>query len=141
MKWRRWLILLVLLATAPSAILWLRAARHQPRITREAYKQIQLGMSLAEVEAILGGPPGDYSSRKWSGEGAIHELWLGFMPCSPDNLSKDWFDEDFDIRVFFSDEGLAIDKCCALAGVCKETLRGRLYRKLRRAGILPAFRL
>jgi hypothetical protein len=32
----------------------------QSKITRESFDRIQKGMSRAEVEAILGGPPGDY---------------------------------------------------------------------------------
>jgi hypothetical protein len=32
-------------------------------VTRAAFERIEVGMSLAEVEAILGGPPGDYTTR------------------------------------------------------------------------------
>jgi hypothetical protein len=32
------------------------------RVTRENYDRIQLGMSRAEVKAILGAPPGDYAN-------------------------------------------------------------------------------
>ena len=38
------------------------------RITRENYERIRVGMSSAEVEAILGGPPGDYRTVRTEDE-------------------------------------------------------------------------
>jgi hypothetical protein len=35
---------------------------HRPLITREQYNRIQPGMTLADVEAVFGVPPGDYTS-------------------------------------------------------------------------------
>jgi hypothetical protein len=53
----RWVLtgLAVMIAVGAVA-LWPR----EDRITREKFHRIEIGMSRAEVEAILGGPPGDY---------------------------------------------------------------------------------
>jgi hypothetical protein len=40
----------------------LLAPRHCP-VTRSAFEQIEAGMPLAQAQAILGGPPGDYSTE------------------------------------------------------------------------------
>jgi hypothetical protein len=57
---RRFLFLSLAAAVVALAIgvwlLWPRTA-----ITRENAEKIRLGMTLAEVEAILGGPPGNYT--------------------------------------------------------------------------------
>lgn len=37
------------------------AARRPPRINQESFNEILVGMTVAEVEAIIGGPPGDYT--------------------------------------------------------------------------------
>jgi hypothetical protein len=37
---------------------------HGPRVTDAAYDRIDIGMSLAEVEAIIGGPPGNYGGEQ-----------------------------------------------------------------------------
>jgi hypothetical protein len=46
------------LALGAGALLWW--VLHAPQVTAAAYEQIELGLSLAEVEAIIGGPPGTY---------------------------------------------------------------------------------
>jgi hypothetical protein len=34
--------------------------RPSPQVTEESFRKLQKGMTRAEVEAVLGGPPGDY---------------------------------------------------------------------------------
>src|SRR4051794_12625345 len=41
-------------------VLWLTAPRHN--VSRESFERLQPGMAEPEVEALLGGPAGDYSS-------------------------------------------------------------------------------
>jgi hypothetical protein len=55
---RRLLAALVMLAGAAVFVLWQRP----DRVTRANYDRIRMGMSRAEVYAILG-PPGDYTTR------------------------------------------------------------------------------
>ena len=59
------------------------SASHQP----ESFEKIQVGMTLEEVEAILGVPPGDYATKQhvydlWGGDGVVlglrHRIgWAG----------------------------------------------------------------
>jgi hypothetical protein len=47
---------LAVVGAAGAVVLWRRSAH----VTRASCDRIRVGMSRAEVEAILGGPPGDY---------------------------------------------------------------------------------
>jgi hypothetical protein len=54
----------IALALAIAAPTWLAVSsmvRAGPAIDHEALNAINLGMSQAEVERIIGGPPGDYA--------------------------------------------------------------------------------
>ena len=67
MQRRKLLVVLAGLAVVVAAgafVLWPRP----DRITRENYERIRVGMSSAEVEAILGGPPGDYRTVRTEDE-------------------------------------------------------------------------
>lgn len=52
------LLAALLFLAGAGALLWLNTPRH--RISRESFEKIQVGMTRAEVEEILGVPPGDY---------------------------------------------------------------------------------
>ncbi|HMF15961.1 MAG TPA: hypothetical protein VKE98_02090 [Gemmataceae bacterium] len=77
---KRRLFWLAYAACVLLAVFWgarLLTPRH--RINRESLEKIQVGMTLEEVEAILGVPPGDYATKEigiaWVGEeGAIHVM-------------------------------------------------------------------
>jgi hypothetical protein len=71
-------------------------------IDEEHFDRVKLGMRLDEVEAVLGGPPGRFVSRRWavvgapreSGrvpEGRLHEEW--------------WYGEQGLIQVDFTRQG------------------------------------
>ena len=87
--------LAVVVSTAGAVVLWPQSVR----ITATNYERIRVGMSRAEVEAILG-PPGDYTNgpililpepgvvlgefafdasvnRKWSGDRAMIKVTFG----------------------------------------------------------------
>jgi hypothetical protein len=49
------------LPAVAGLFVWLQVPR--PGMTKANYERIRLGMTLAEVEGILGGPAGDYSRR------------------------------------------------------------------------------
>jgi hypothetical protein len=60
MRWllrRRWLWLLVFVSAALSVAVFLAYVSTDTKITRENIERIKEGMTLEEVEAILGGPP------------------------------------------------------------------------------------
>jgi hypothetical protein len=60
---RLWLVLGLVLTLAGGAAGWW-LLHSPPRITEATYEQIRDGMALAEVEAILGGPPGNYDGEE-----------------------------------------------------------------------------
>src|SRR5438876_12330427 len=80
----------VALAAGLVIVVGILILRHRPgpQINRASYEQIQVGMTQAQVEAILGGPPGDYGARELEAythigsEGQLPEVgrverWLG----------------------------------------------------------------
>jgi hypothetical protein len=55
-------------------------------VTRAAYERIEDGMTQAEVEAILGGPPGDYRTRPG--------ISMDPLVRSPSGLNEQWWRGD-----------------------------------------------
>jgi hypothetical protein len=64
---------LAVLVAVGAFVVWPRA----DRITRENYDRIREGMTRAEVEAILGGPPGDYRTVRTEHAGEGPAAWGG----------------------------------------------------------------
>jgi len=76
------------------------------QITKEAYDQLDTGMSLTAVEKILGGPAGDYGP----GKGEIIDS--GFSTSIGDAVRHDpkverrrWLAGDFGVTVCFDEDG------------------------------------
>jgi hypothetical protein len=86
---------LAVVVAAGTVVLWPRAER----VTRENFDRIQIGMSQADMEAILG-PPGDY--RTGLGEAGVDRTGLGehgvvvdmqnmyWVPDDPDSTLPNW---------------------------------------------------
>jgi hypothetical protein len=75
-----------------SALVPLLAPRSSP-VTRAAYERIEQGMTNAKVEKILGGPPGDYSTRPQN-----EIVLIGYR--SP--RTQEWKGDEVTISVFFA---------------------------------------
>jgi hypothetical protein len=56
--------LAAVLIAAGTFVLW----PHEERVTKANFDRIQVGMSRATVEAMLGGPPGDYRTVRTEDE-------------------------------------------------------------------------
>ena len=99
MKRRRLLLLMGLVTTAATMgclALWLTSLRH--RINEESVKLIQEGMTQADVQAVFGVPPGDYSN----GGIPIYSRdsdWL--EPVD----RKEWIGDAVAVEVFFDSAG------------------------------------
>jgi hypothetical protein len=103
-----------LLVGLPAALLlfgvgaWLLYPRSA--ITRANAEKIREGMTLAEVEAILGGPPRDDSTGLLTGDnnpdgtGSTIWIWPAPMPNSP---ALEWVSDHVAVRVHFDDAGRA----------------------------------
>jgi hypothetical protein len=89
---------LVVVAAAGAIVLW---PRQEPsRVTYENFKRIKNGMTHQEVEALLGGPPGDYTSSPVA-EMVSGAQWRNSTPwVGDDGAIYVWFEED---RVWFMD--------------------------------------
>jgi hypothetical protein len=104
----RWAVAgLALLAGIATFALWPQS----DRFSREKYEHIRVGMSLAEVEAILG-PPGDYTTgpaRMPSGmviDFPELEAFLARSPTGPFAIdAKSWIDDHGTIELVFGNDG------------------------------------
>jgi hypothetical protein len=88
------------------------------RITRDNYNRIEEGMSRAEVEQILGGPPGDYRTHRTMHDendpntsclGDVDALALGVHGYlddldGPPTIVGKWFGNEGHILIYFSPE-------------------------------------
>jgi hypothetical protein len=101
MKRPIWTVLLVIALGMAAFGSWLIWVRSPLQINRAAYEQIQKGMSFAEVELILGGPPGDYCSGK---------PFVNPIPSLADWVVEVWISDQAIIIVFFNPDGLVVDK-------------------------------
>jgi hypothetical protein len=67
-------------------------------LTPESFERVQEGMTLAEVEATLGGPPGDYT-----GGGMVPLILLSNTQAWAD--SRMWVGDELAIDVSLDDRG------------------------------------
>jgi hypothetical protein len=107
---------LLLLGLTTLTVLALCACLLRPRtaITRENAERIRAGMTIAEVEALLGGPPRDDSTGPVVAEvdpehGILEEKRLTFYTArwTPErpNVIVQWQSDEVNISVAFTAEG------------------------------------
>jgi hypothetical protein len=80
---KRWLLLVAVALLACGSLVGL-LVRRPSRITEASFERIEVGMTLSEVEALLGAPAGDHRTGpvgyaghyKRKTEGTLHE-WAG----------------------------------------------------------------
>jgi hypothetical protein len=130
---RRWMLLMAVgagLAVLP--ILWYAVSlrpgvtQANPGVTQANYERIREGMTLPEVENLLGGPPGNYSRIPDKEAG----LWT-IDPSRPD-LNRQffigrevWIGNELAVAVWFDDRGRVARK------EAYETLDRGLLQRLR----------
>src|SRR5437588_11655937 len=90
---------LAVLLGSVLAMLWYVWPHDQ--ISRASCEQIHEGMTLRDVEAVLGGPPGTYTAngQDWS-MGMLHN---GVRPIT--HTREVWVGDDGGIRVDFDEQG------------------------------------
>jgi hypothetical protein len=101
MKKRRLMLrvgFLVVIALASLVAVSLTSPKH--KINQESVKFIQRGMTKAEVEAILGRPPGDYS--KSPGGTWIQQPDDEVAPSTLQGARETWKSDDVMITVIFN---------------------------------------
>jgi len=79
----------------------------RPRVNRESYQKIEVGMSSREVECIFGAGPGDYST----GPVHFHSVkQLALAGIFPPGEAKTWHGDDGQFTVWFDDRGVVTYK-------------------------------
>jgi hypothetical protein len=114
MKRKRLLLILGCLATvllAGYGTLRLMAPQH--RITKENIAAIKEGMTEAEVQALLGVPAGDYSSKQTGGVFILGDRpWADSFFAGPDIVERDggkfWVGDETSVWVRFDDVGQVV---------------------------------
>jgi hypothetical protein len=113
------------LATGPVVLLM----PPRPGITRENYERLRAAMTLAEVEAVLGGPPGNYSR--------LPDREAGLWALDPDDpeVSRQyfrgrevWVGQELAVAVWFNDHQRVVRK--AAFEMPPENPLDRLLRRL-----------
>jgi hypothetical protein len=103
-KRRLLLIGLAAVAAFSLAAWWWGRPAAGPRLRAENYPQVRAGMPLGEVEALLGGPPGNYG--RYAGGAA--EMTLGRYPAPPGSTERIWCDDCNRLEVYFDAEGRVV---------------------------------
>ena len=124
---RRLLGALALVGLAAGLVVWLMPPR--PGITRDNYERLRAAMTLAEVEAVLGGPPGNYSR--------LPDREAGLWALDPDDpeVSRQyfrgrevWVGQELAVAVWFNDHQRVVRK--AAFEMPPENPLDRLLRRL-----------
>jgi hypothetical protein len=102
-----WVVFGVLTYTAALLTVWLVAV--YPFVGAATFAEIELGMTVTEVEELLGGPPGDYRS--------FVKLDVGSLKMHPTNIAvagaagwKEWLCDEGRIWIWFDPEERVVFK-------------------------------
>jgi hypothetical protein len=76
----------------------------KPLLATENFQLIRMGMSQAEVEKLLGGPPGDYGHNV----GGWTVMTLEGVGGPPGSVERRWNDDSNFFEVFFDADGRVI---------------------------------
>jgi hypothetical protein len=91
---RKWGVAILALALLlVGTLLPLVVPRHCP-VNRAAFERVKEGMTQAEVEEILGGPPGDYRTRPHG-----TNIYLSRMFSGLDPIIEDWEGDEGSVAV------------------------------------------
>src|SRR5438270_7692812 len=105
MSKRRWLALLACLMIAALALVpWVSRARHH--INPETFARITRGMTLEEVQDLLGVPSGDYTTKP---SVMIHEDLFGSRITGRE-VEQKWVSDAGAISIWFDEDGKVVSK-------------------------------
>ena len=94
------LIALVFYFGVVPAFRWLTAP---PPLNVAGFDQVRAGMSMAEVELLLGGPPGDYG--RYDGNAM---MTMEYFHGPAGSVEAQWFDDDNRLEVWFDQTGRVV---------------------------------
>ena len=95
---------LVLLAAAYFVLTWRPGAAAPRNLKVENFSRVEYGMTQAEVEELLGGPPGNYGAHAGGGnlmtmEGYVHPN---------DAVERVWCDDSHRFEIYFDAGGRVV---------------------------------
>jgi hypothetical protein len=132
---------LAVVVAAGVLVLWPRA----DRVTRASFDRIQIGLSRADVEAILG-PPGDYrtglgevrwSTKSWVPDPAADSPYLRFNwsgnPVDPEDPSRwaVWMSDSVQMCITIDGSGSVVDKVADSRRTTQGPLANLMWRAKR----------
>ena len=98
-----WIGGLLCLIAAGLLFAWLQMGG---RLNVDGFSQIEPGMTQAEVEALLGGPPGNYG--RYSGK--FGEMTQEAYLAPPGSVEKIWCNDERRFEIYFDQEGRVVGK-------------------------------
>jgi hypothetical protein len=104
--------------------LWFGLPEH--RITPEALGHIRPGMTSEQVTAVLGVPPGDYTTPGAERLQAVDPDRSAFHW----HRTEDWWADGITIRVYYDERGIVLFAGSTYSGVAREPLLDKLRRWL-----------
>jgi hypothetical protein len=117
-QWAAGAVVVPLLSTLCLA--FVHQGGRQCTVTADSYDKIVDGMTEEQVETLLGGPAGDYSTTR----AQMMMLSAGFCAMRSDWTLKTWVGNDCAIDVGFSEDGTVQTK--RLCPIYRRTLVQRL---------------
>jgi hypothetical protein len=133
---KHWLSLGVLVSIVLAVCLtWAWWNGRQPRITEDTFNQIQPGMRLVEVEAVLGSAPGDFVSDKQIAFVDVEMVRLIPQEEQPQQTSlgmpQRWQNNDGLVDVWLDEQGSVLSKrFCPAIEVSWPSFRPRPFERL-----------
>ena len=76
-----------------------------PRLRVENYPEVRVGLSQAEVEELLGGPPGNYGRYARVGESMV--TCEGYL-VPPSSVEQIWCDDSTRFEIYFDERGRVV---------------------------------
>ncbi len=115
-QWRLWLGFALFLSCV-AVLAWLLLPPPASQVTMAAFVEIKEGMTLAEVEAVMGGQPGDYATGvvevSISASSPVLRDWMSCEVVGtslPGARCEQWYGDEGDVLVGFDEAGRVVWK-------------------------------
>jgi hypothetical protein len=102
---RRVLCLFALIALMGALLFWqFRSGAPRSSLRPDQFPQVRVGMTQAEVETLLGGPPGNYGRHR---NGMTMMTLEGFI-APPGSVERVWCDDSHRFEIYFDAKGIVV---------------------------------
>jgi hypothetical protein len=104
-------LLIGILFVASAVLLFILFSTQSAGINRTRFESLAIGMSKIQVQSILGGPPGDYTSGK------VFVFAYESTRLPPEIVYDEWYGDEGRICVWFDLHGKASHMCFTEASI------------------------